>query len=289
MEMPSKQQGLIATIAVHGLVLALLFLLDIVARVPEKPAGATVNFGLIDEGMGETDPAPLEAARQVVPEAPVAESRVTPEVRDNADEPAPRVLTQQTEDALAVKKQNEERIERERLEKEKREREEAERKKLEEERILREKQQAQVNAMKDRQKRSFGGNTAGSGALGEGITGNAGNQGDPTGSVDASRRGQGGGSGSGISYSLEGRNVIGTLAKPEYNINDYGVVVVQITVNKDGIVVNAISGAKGSTTMDSRLLEAARKAALTARFNKVTSPDAPTYQVGTIMYHFRLL
>jgi len=289
MEMPSKQQGLIATIAVHGLALALLFLLDIVAQVPEKPAGVTVNFGLIDEGIGETDPAPLEAARQVVPEAPVTESRVTPEVRDNADEPAPRVLTQQTEDALAVKKQNEERIEQERLEKEKREREEAERKKLEEERILREKQQAQVNAMKDRQKRSFGGNTGNSGALGEGVTGNAGNQGDPTGSVDASRRGQGGGSGSGISYSLEGRNVIGTLAKPEYNINDYGVVVVQITVNKDGIVVNAISGAKGSTTMDSRLLEAARKAALTARFNKVTLPDAPAYQVGTIMYHFKLL
>jgi TonB family protein len=83
--------------------------------------------------------------------------------------------------------------------------------------------------------------------------------------------------------------VIGSLTKPEYNINDYGTVVVQITVNKDGAVVTAVPGAKGSTTMDSRLLEAAKKAALTARFNKVTAPEAPVYQRGSITYHFKLL
>ena len=290
MDMPSRQQGLIATIAIHGLAIALLLLINIVSRVPEQPGGVTVNFGSIEEGSGELDPAPLEAAQPSASLQPVAEPKPLPRVKDNAEEEAPKVLTQETEEErMAVRKQREEQIERERLERERREREEAEQKRLEEERIRLEKQQAQVNAMKDRQKRSFGGNTANSGSQGEGITGQAGNQGDPTGTVDATKRGPGSGTGSGISYSLSGRSVIGSLAKPEYTVNDYGIVVVQITVNKEGSVVNAVSGAKGSTTMDSRLLEAARKVALTARFNKITAPDAPTYQVGTITYHFKLL
>jgi len=146
-----------------------------------------------------------------------------------------------------------------------------------------------VNAIKGRMGKSFGGAAINGGTGGEGNGKVMGNQGDPTGSVDSKNRGPGGGRGAGISFSLDGRNVIGGLAKPEYAVNDYGDVVVTITVNKDGEVINAVPGAKGTTTTNSTLWEAARKAALTAKFNKATSPDAPVQQKGTITYKFKLL
>ena len=136
--------------------------------------------------------------------------------------------------------------------------------------------------------KSFGGAAVNGGTGGEGTGNTVGNQGDPTGSVDSKNRGPGGGRGAGISYNLDGRSVMGGLAKPEYSVNDYGDVVVTITVNKEGEVINAIPGAKGTTTTNSTLWEAARKAAMSAKFNKLTAPDAPVYQKGSITYKFKL-
>ena len=92
----------------------------------------------------------------------------------------------------------------------------------------------------------------------------------------------------GISYNLSGRSVVGALKKPDYPGQESGKVIVQITVNKEGRVVAAVPGMRGSTTMNSKLLEAAKKAALTARFNKVTDPGAPPNQKGTITYIFTI-
>jgi len=94
--------------------------------------------------------------------------------------------------------------------------------------------------------------------------------------------------GNGISYSLDGRSVVGDLKKPDYPGQESGKVVVQITVDKDGRVIAAVPGMRGSTTISTKLLEAAKKAALTARFNKVTDPNAAINQKGTITYDFRL-
>jgi TonB family protein len=307
MVLPFKQQGMAISIAVHGLALLLLFLLEMSGRPPKQPEGVTVSFGNIDQGsteaVSEQTAEPQPEVAQPKPE-PVAK-RPEP-VKEPAKKPAARILTADNKDAPAVKKQTQEEIdeakrlaeakelkrqqdlERERIEAENRRREELERQKAEEERKRKEQQDAQVNAIKGRMGKSFGGSTGQTGE-GAGNSQKSGNLGDPEGSVNAGKNTTGGGQGSGISFSLEGRNVIGTLAKPEYNINDYGTVVVQITVNKEGIVTSAVPGAKGSTTMDSRLLEAAKKAAMQARFNKVTSPDAATYQRGTITYHFKLM
>ncbi|HEC41554.1 MAG TPA: hypothetical protein ENI20_01825 [Bacteroides sp.] len=46
------------------------------------------------------------------------------------------------------------------------------------------------------------------------------------------------------------------------------------------------AGAQGTNTLNKELLEAARKAALKARFNRST--DAASIQQGTITYHFLL-
>ncbi len=136
-------------------------------------------------------------------------------------------------------------------------------------------------------------------------TGNvSGIQGDPNGNLGAKAfggpNGQGGvgggtgggagtgtgpNTGGGISYNLAGRNFL-SLPKPEYNQQTEGIVVVEVTVDKDGTVTQAIAGVKGSTTLDDDLLSSAKNAALKAKFDK--NPNAPAYQKGSITYRFRL-
>lgn len=85
---------------------------------------------------------------------------------------------------------------------------------------------------------------------------------------------------------LQGRTVEGYLPVPEYNVEKAGKVVVEIRVDQYGKVTNAIPGYKGTTVQDKTLWEAARKAALDAKFNN--SQSAPTIQSGTITYIFKL-
>ena len=313
----TRTRGLAATVIFHGVVIALLLVLRLygVSKPPDAE-GITINFGTDAAGMGDQEPAVQEASQ---PEKPVREV-VTPPVktrpvREKVKETAPKLLTQDNEAAPTLKKQDNEKdlAEKKKLEEKKRQereerelqrqaelerqRVEAEQKRLakieadriEAERVKAEQQQSQVNAIKGRMGKSFGGNAANGGTSGEGNTQTTGNQGDPTGSVDSKNRGPGGGKGAGVSFSLDGRNVIGSLAKPEYAVNEYGDVVVTITVNKEGDVIDAKPGAKGTTTTDSRLWEAARKAAMSAKFNRVTGQDAPLSQKGTITYKFKLL
>ena len=84
---------------------------------------------------------------------------------------------------------------------------------------------------------------------------------------------------------MGGRNVA-IKAKPEYNIQVEGKVVVIITVDRMGNVISAITGAKGSTTLNKRLLEQAKLAALKTKFE--SKPTAPLKQQGKIIYSFRL-
>ncbi|MBQ6310920.1 MAG: TonB family protein [Bacteroidales bacterium] len=86
------------------------------------------------------------------------------------------------------------------------------------------------------------------------------------------------------SVKLEGRSTLGSLPLPAYTVNESGTVVVKIIVNEKGEVTNAIPGQKGTTTNNSTLWNAAKQAALKARFSP---SDAPT-QVGYITYIFTL-
>lgn len=85
---------------------------------------------------------------------------------------------------------------------------------------------------------------------------------------------------------LEGRTVMGNLPLPEYSVQNAGTVVVRIMVDQYGTVTSAVPGARGTTVQDATLWEAARKAALKAKFN--VSASAPAVQEGTITYVFTL-
>jgi hypothetical protein len=92
-----------------------------------------------------------------------------------------------------------------------------------------------------------------------------------------------GGTGNGISYSLGGRGSL-NLHKPSYDSREQGKVVVTIKVDRQGAVISAVPGAKGTNVSDQKLWNLAKDAALRSKF----SPDsnAPEFQVGTITYNF---
>ncbi len=94
------------------------------------------------------------------------------------------------------------------------------------------------------------------------------------------------GSSSSNGITLKGRNVVGTIAKPEYTVKDSGTVVVTVWVDQYGKVTKAQPGAEGTTVNNSVLWNSARKAALATHFN--TDANAPSLQQGTITYVFKL-
>ena len=75
-------------------------------------------------------------------------------------------------------------------------------------------------------------------------------------------------------------------SKKQPDCQEEGVVVVRITVAKNGKVMSAMPGVKGSNNTAPCLLKPAKEAALSTIWN----PDgaAPEIQTGTIIYKFSL-
>jgi outer membrane biosynthesis protein TonB len=275
------------TVVIHIILFTLLFLVSFSAPPLPEPEeeGLEVNFGTDETGFGLIEPSPPAVTVESAPPPPAKTAKSA------EDEP---VLTQNTEEAPAVKKVDPE------LEKKKREKIEADKKKREEleaERIrirqeeaerkrIEAEQQRQADIMNKTKNALAGSKNSGTSSTSEGIAGGTGNQGDPRGSVDSQVRGVGGGTGDkGISYSLSGRG-FQSLPKPQYDIQEAGKVVVEVYVDRSGKVTRAVPGVKGSETLNEYLLKVAKEAALKATFE--AKPDAPVEQKGTITYNFIL-
>ncbi|MCQ2155285.1 MAG: energy transducer TonB [Bacteroidales bacterium] len=85
---------------------------------------------------------------------------------------------------------------------------------------------------------------------------------------------------------IKGRDYVGVPAKPNYGVQNEGVVVVEIWVDRQGAVIKAFPGADGTTVTDKDMWTAARQAALKTKFN--VSPESPEQMKGTITYIFKL-
>lgn len=130
----------------------------------------------------------------------------------------------------------------------------------------------------------YKGNGSGSGSGSGTGTGSGSGSGSGTGSGSGIGSGTGSGTGSGVdNYSLEGRNPK-SLLKPSYNSEDQGKVVVTIWVNKEGKVIKALAGGKGTSTSDQKLWKMAEDAAKRSTFT--AKSDAAEEQKGTITYKF---
>lgn len=241
----------------------LLFSFFTLASPSQELEGIPVMFGNVEDAWG------YEEARMNEVTPPV-ENIKTP---NNTPSETP-LITQADQQSIAVEEQKN--IEKEREEREKREllaeqrsREEAERKRREEE--------ARRRAINQEMSGLFGENNTSRGS-----TEGTGTQGVSTGSANQGATSGMGGVGS---YDLGGRSVgSGGLIQPSYTVDDYGTVVVTITVNPNGNVINAEIG-RGTNTPSTTLLNAALKAARSTKFNAINSTNN---QQGSITYKFNL-
>lgn len=294
--------GLIGTLVTHGVILIFLLYFGILITKPATPPfeeGILVNFGDSETGLGLEEPAPGEREPSVKPIESASEKLVLPpppakKVSSPDDDP---IVTQDVEKTVAVKTPKKKAVEKvidpekQRLAEEERlqKAEQLRQQKEEQQRLAQAAaEQRKIGEINSRAKNVFGGGGKGSPdskSTSQGITYGTGNQGVPQGSANAERYGPGGGIGNGVSFSLDGRTSQ-SLPKPRYPGNEEGVVVVQVTVNKSGLVTKAEAGVRGSNTADPELISAAKKAALQAKFN--VDNNAPAYQTGTITYRFVL-
>jgi len=258
--------------------------------------GILINFGTEEQGGGLIEPSEATAPPKKEEKRP---SPATPPVAK--PQPAKEeVMTQDIEETVAIPSKKEKvkppepdpkELEAERKRQEELERikqEELEKKRQEEiDRKKREEEQKRIDEIQNRTRDAFssGKSSSDNKSTSEGITSGTGNQGGINGSTESKNYSGKGYGNEGISYSLSGRTPQ-DLPLPKYNSQVDGIVVVEVTVDRDGKVTNATPGVKGSTTLDKNLTEAAKKAALLARFDK--NPDAPAFQKGTITYHFVL-
>jgi len=86
-------------------------------------------------------------------------------------------------------------------------------------------------------------------------------------------------------YGLSGRS-LKSSGKVTQDCNQEGIVVVRITVNRKGKVIDADPGVKGTTNMDSCLLQPALKTALLHQWHY--DEDAPERQIGFVVINFKL-
>jgi colicin import membrane protein len=267
--MSSKEKGVLGSIFIHAIIIAILFLFGFRTPLP-LPAeqGILINFGTSNDGFGASEPRPATPVEQQVTQTSKPADEEPPLTQDFEEAPsvaAPKPVKKP--DPTPVKKPDPKPTE-------------VTKPQDEQPKPVEEKpREANPNAL-------FPGKKPGGSNTGEGETGNPGNQGNPDGSTESnSYVGGPTGGGDGISFSLGGRSRL-LLPPPEYPKQKSGKVVVEVTVDRNGNVTKATGGVKGSTTTDIDLVKAAERAALLAKFN--VKSDAAAEQIGTITYVFRL-
>lgn len=251
-----KRKSLISSLLIHLALLIAFAFLGMKYMIPPPPEeGITINFGTSDQGMFN-NPTELPSDNPEVSESAVEETQVE-EVENTED-----VLTQESEEAPTIKKE-EKKVE----------------EKVEEPVKEEPKPNKQLNAALNKLQKisqEQGG--------GDGETNQAGDQGALDGDPN-SKNYTGGGIGNGTSANVAGRNM---LSSPKINDNsqDEGKVVVDIIVDKYGNVTRATPGARGSNTTSAILYKKAKEAALKTKFN--ASPNAVEEQKGQMTFIFIL-
>ena len=247
----NRLKAIIGTVLFHiGLLLCFVFMGLTYQLPPPAEEGITINFGYQDFGSDS------EQQEQMIEEKEISSQELF-----NNNPFVENVITQSIEETPATKPK-------EQLEKHN------EVKKIEEK-----KPELVVN------KKALYSGKKQNNSNSQGISEGQGNQGSKDGDPYSNTYTNVGVGTNGISYNLGGRT-IAEIKKPNYDSQQQGKVVVTIRVNKNGKVISATPGAKGSTTTNAYLYSKAKEAALETTFEADTS--APEIQLGTIIYNFKL-
>ena len=284
-----KYIGMAGALVVHVAIIALLILVGFTPPEPSEEGGIPVMLGEVPDALGAADPSLVKV--DVMPE------ETAPQVQETVEQD---IITQETEETVAIKpkaepKKKEEVKKPEKTEAEKAEEArklaaaKAERERKEAEKAEEARKLAAAKAERERKEAEEAARKRVAGAFGKGAqmgskgdTEGEGIQGSPTGNAPSGATSGTGGYGS---FNLGGRSLgEGGLPRPVYNVQDEGRVVVTITVNPAGHVI-ATSINRQTNTVNPALRKAAEDAAKKARFNAVSGLNN---QTGTITYYFNL-
>ncbi|MGB0601643.1 MAG: energy transducer TonB [Flavobacteriaceae bacterium] len=272
-----KSAGLTAVVAI--LLLLLFFMLGLTYYDPPISYGMEVNFGTLAQGSGEVQPTKsVQTIEQPVEKPFEVEEKVevTPP-KESTEESIKEVLTEKESTVVVPDKKEEVKL-REAVEEEPEPEVEPEPVK-EVPKVSEATKSVVSNLLKN--KTEDGEQTQGEGDdLVQGDKGKL--EGNPYSSSYYNNYGLGG---RGKGYGLNGRN-LQSNGKVVQDCNQEGTVVVRITVNNNGEVVQAVPGVKGSTNTHPCLLEPARKTALLHKW--FPDNNAPAEQIGFVVIQFKL-
>ena len=251
----NKRIGITASVLFHIILLLLFTIVGLTyLEPPPEEEGITINFGFSDAGMQtESTETPVEQSENVTEEINMENS--TPQETVNEE-----ILTQDNVDAPSINKEEEK----------------------ENEPVVEKEEPKPDKNLSDALNKWKTDKSKPSG--GDGTTDQAGDQGRIDGDPNSTNY-EGRGFGNGNSFSLNGRTMV---KKPIINDDsqEEGKVVVDILVDRQGRVVRASPGARGSTTASPELYKKAKKAAMQTKFN--ANPDASFEQKGQMTFIFIL-
>lgn len=269
-----KQKSFAITLVIMSLIVLALLIMKLTNAIipPDAEDGIAITFGTDNMGMGEINP-PKPTEQTVATEEPTEE---TPKTETTPTEQP--VLTQNDEEETVV-------IPKEEVKKKKETPKETKPTAKKPQKPAASTTDALSSVLNASVKNPHSGNGSGS----QGDDNVSGYKGDPKGNPYASSffgdSSDGSGSGSGKSWGLNGRRYI-SGEKIFQDCNESGLVIVQIEVDRSGKVVRAKAGEKGTTNKAPCLLDAARKSAMTYRFN--ADEKAPQTQIGFLSIRFKL-
>jgi TonB family protein len=244
-----KIYGYTGSLIFCAIVFAILWFSVLKTIIPSQEEGILVNFGNVDEAAGLFEPQNTGNNGDNVSVEPE-----TPKISTPATPSTPRtVISQNNEQTVSI---------------------DTEKKKKEEE----QKRQQAIN----KQVAGAFGAGATSASAGQGTGSGQGNQGSLQGNSDHGANSGIGGYGD---FSLAGRSLgPGGLPRPSYSIQEEGMIVVDITVNKNGNVILATIG-KGTNIDNATMRQSALEAAKKAKFNAIPGNEN---QSGKITYRYYL-
>jgi periplasmic protein TonB len=252
----NQRIGIIGTLLFHVMVLLIFIFFGLKVPVPLPYQSIMINFGTSDQGSGKIQPEEV----QQVNAPPTNVNNPQPE-KSNPVKTNSEVLTQDNTEAISV-----------------------ENKKVKQ-------KDPELEPVKEPEKKVNekalfpGKSNTSKNSSSEGETGQPGDQGDPSGSKNATSH-VGTPTGGGDSYSLDNRKVLYKV-KPNYDCQEQGKVVVTIKVDKNGNVIQATPGTRGTTNTAACLMSRAEEAALKTKWEP--NPNATQeFQQGTITYNFIL-
>ncbi len=305
-----KKKSFTLTTLLLSVLLLVLFYIGLTYMDPPIENGISVNFGTTDFGNGRVQPKekiqsepldkpPVEPTKQEEVEEEIVEEEVVEEVPEEVtakEAPAEKVLTQENEEAIKIKKAIEEkkRVEEAAKAEQKRKEDAVKREKAKAAKIAQQKRDAEEKARQEQEAKKkkldelMGGlnKSDGTASGSEGDDNTAGDKGQPDGDPYATSYYGSPGSGSGTGgYGLNGRSLVSKGKVPQ-ECNESGRVVVKIIVDKNGNVVSATPGVKGTTNNNPCLLEPAKKTAFMHKWN--LDSNAPSQQVGFVVVNFKL-